>query len=71
MATLTERLEEARTALHDLRIGKSVVRFRDANGEEVTYTRANRDDLKAYIKELEDELAGVAACPRGPMRVFF
>lgn len=71
MATLTARLEEAKAALHDLRIGKSVVRVRDANGDEITYTRANRDDLKAYIKELEDEIAGTVACRPAPMRVFF
>lgn len=71
---LQTRLKEARNALHQLMIGRSVVEVTDQNGEKLRYTAANRTDLKQYVAELEAELA---ACQNGgdyshlgPMRVW-
>lgn len=69
MATLQERLEEAKQALHDLALGKAMVEFRDSNGEVVRYNVANEPRLRRYIQELEAEIAGQACS--GPMRPLF
>lgn len=55
MATPAERLAEARDALHQLRIGKSVVTVHSAEGDSITYTAADRADLRAYVDELARE----------------
>ncbi len=68
MATLTERLAEAEEAYHKLMLGEAVVRFRDANGEEVSYGATSRSSLAAYIADLKRQL-GIGST--GPMRVFF
>lgn len=54
--TLQQRLCEAETAYHSLLLGKSVVQFRDANGETLTYTVANRTALAAYIDDLKRQI---------------
>ena len=69
MATLTERLTEAEAAYHDLLIGKAVVEVRDANGETIRYTLANRAALSAYIEDLKRQIGSVSVS--GPMRPFF
>lgn len=56
MATLAERLVEAEAAYHDLVIGKAVVEVRDANGETLRYTVANRAALAAYIEDLKRQV---------------
>ncbi|MBB5985923.1 gpW family head-tail joining protein [Sphingobium lignivorans] len=73
MASLQERLTEAQDALHDLVIGKAVVRCRDADGSEVTYTQATRSSLMAYIAKLERDIAASsnAAPCYAPMRLIF
>lgn len=63
MATLAERLVEAEAAYHDLQLGKAMVEFRDANGESVRYTAANRRELKIYIDNLKVTIAGVGDGP--------
>lgn len=68
MATLQERLDEAKAAQHDLLIGKAVVELRDSNGEIIRYTPANRAALAAYIADLERQLDDTC---RGPMRPMF
>ena len=58
-ATLTQRLSEAETALHSLMIGNNTTTVKLAMGDgarEVTYTPANRNDLKAYIQTLRGQL---------------
>lgn len=57
MATLTERLADAEAAYHDLMIGKTLVEFRDSNGETVRYTPANRGALIGYITDLRRQIA--------------
>lgn len=56
--TNAEKLEQAQSALHQLRIGKrkATVRYGDRT---VTYSQADLEDLKRYVAELE-ELEGVA-----------
>jgi hypothetical protein len=76
MATLIElqtRLAEAETALHNALIGKGVVEVRDFNGERVTYTKADTSSLRAYIKQLQDQIAALLGntVTSGPMRIFF
>ncbi|BBU54062.1 hypothetical protein KU6B_03270 [Mameliella alba] len=58
MATLAERLAEAENALHDLLLGQQSVEVRDSNGESVRFTPAKREALRAYIRQLTDEIAG-------------
>lgn len=74
MATLTlsQMLDEARDAYHDLQIGKAVALARDSNGEEVRYTQADRSALSSYIDSLERQLSPeTCAAPIGPMRLVF
>jgi len=56
VATLVEQLSEARDAYHALQTGRAAVRFRDSNGEDVTYTPANLAKLAVYIRELERQV---------------
>lgn len=49
-------LREAKTALHELRTGSRMARCQDQNGEQVTWFKADLQDLKAYVNELEDAL---------------
>lgn len=76
MATLVElqaRLVEAETALHNALIGRGVQEVRDFNGERIIYSKMNPSALRAYIKELQDQIAVLLGTPNasGPMRIFF
>lgn len=78
MATLVElqtRLAEAETALHNAIIGKGVAEVRDFNGEMVRYSKTDTASLRAYIKELQDQIAVLLGTPNttttGPMRIYF
>lgn len=57
MADCAQRLAEAREALHQLQLGKQVVKVEvhGAPGRSVTYTPANIEQLKRYIAALEAE----------------
>ena len=68
MATTADLLTEAKAAYHRLLMGTSAVEIRDSNGESIRYTSANASRLKAYIAELEGELAGTSAAARRPLR---
>lgn len=65
MATLSleQRLADAEAAYHDLLTGKAVAEVRDANGETLRYTQANRGALSAYISAMKRELGGAAQGP--------
>ena len=76
MATLQEltaQLTEARAVLHDWRLGKVARTYRDANGEEVTYSTEGLRGLAAYIADLERQIAVLNGTPTPgrPMRVWF
>jgi len=68
--TLQQQLDEAKSAYHDLVIGKAVVELVDGNGERVRYSSANRQALASYIADLELRIAEAPICS-GPMRPFF
>ena len=51
--------------------GESVRELTDENGEKVTYTAANRRDLKNHIAEVRRYLAGAAEDVVGPAEVYF
>lgn len=55
---ITERLKEARDAMHALNLGQNAVEIRDSNGDSIRYTPANASRLKQYIYELEAMLKG-------------
>ncbi|MER8924356.1 gpW family head-tail joining protein [Mesorhizobium sp. M0859] len=61
-------LGEAKAAYHRLMIGEAAVEVRDSDGQTIRYTSANASRLKAYIAELEQQLAGTTACARRPLR---
>lgn len=54
----SERLSEARDALHRLSIGESVVEVRDQSGESIRYFPTTMKALERYIASLEREVAG-------------
>lgn len=56
-------LDEARRAYHKLALGLSPREVVDSNGERVTFTAANRQDLANYITKLEGELAARSESP--------
>lgn len=70
MAVTQTLLDEAEAAYHALITGRAVVKFRDQNGEEVSYNQASRLGLLAYIQDLKRQLGQVTLSP-GPMRVWF
>lgn len=70
LPTPQERLTEAKAALHALLTGTSVVEVRDADGSAVTYSRASAAGLRAYIQDLQAEVAGMSRV-RGPLKVSF
>ncbi len=72
-ASVQQLLEAARTAYHNLMVGKSVREIVDQNGERVTFTAANADRLKSYIADLEAQISrgGVTASSRRPAIPYF
>lgn len=66
--TVDERLAEARTALHQLQLGKGEIEV-SYDGQTVKYAKADIGRLKAYISELEAEKKGLPA--RGNIRLSF
>jgi predicted regulator of Ras-like GTPase activity (Roadblock/LC7/MglB family) len=55
-ATLTQRLADASLAYHRLMTGRLASTVVDQNGERVTFSAANADQLKAYIDDLKSQL---------------
>lgn len=66
--TTEQLLADAQLQYHKLLTGRSVVEFRDQNGELMRYTQSSATRLAAYIQQLKVELGQASA---GPMRVFF
>jgi hypothetical protein len=63
LPTVQERLNAARIAYHNLMIGRSAREVVDQNGERVTFTAANKQNLYAYIRELESQLPTAPSIP--------
>lgn len=63
---LQQRLAEAQTALHDLSVGKKVVRI-GSSDKQLSFTQADIRQLRSYVGRLQIELAiragGSAAQP--------
>ena len=71
LLTPQQRLAEAQTALHALMTGTAVVEVRDSTGESVRFfTQVNIARLRAYIRDLQAEIAGLSPAVR-PMRPIF
>lgn len=69
--TTTQKLDEARTALHKLLTGQKTVSVR-YEGRSVEYSRSDIAELRTYIRELERELEieqGVTTTSRRPFGV--
>jgi hypothetical protein len=67
-------LAEAELALHKLLTGQAEVTVTFGSGKSVTYTAASIAQLKAYIADLENQVAecdGTTPCKRGPIRFVF
>ncbi|MEW6092291.1 MAG: gpW family head-tail joining protein [Pseudomonadota bacterium] len=56
MATVAERLAEARDARHRLLTGEMEAEIRTADGESVKYAQTDVTRLDSYIAELEVQL---------------
>lgn len=69
--TAAQRLAEAKDALHAILTGRGVQRVQDQSGEAITYSTANVTRLRAYIKELEAEVAGTTPATGGFIRPMF
>lgn len=73
MASLIEQLADARSVLHEWRLGRLAREYTDANGERVAYSAEGLRGLTAYIADLERQIAALngTAAPGRPMRVWF
>lgn len=63
-----QQLTEARSALHRLIIGESMVSLQ-RDGKRVEFAQANRGDLERYIAHLESQLGVGQPRRRGPAGV--
>lgn len=73
MACDQAKLQAAKDALHNLVTGQMAKVIVDQNGERVEFQLANRDALRAYIRELEADCNAVSGIPRptGPFGFTF
>ena len=69
MIITMQMLLDAQQAYHDLMTGAAIVEVRDQNAETIRYSKANKNDLFAYIEWLKGQL-GMTVAPSGPMRVW-
>jgi hypothetical protein len=67
MATVDDRISEAKSALHELVLGRRTATI-SRNGKSVTYTQTNRVDLERYIAQLKLSKSGAR---RRPMRPYY
>jgi len=56
LATLNTWLTEAQLALHDLSVGKKVVKIGTAD-KQLTFTQADIRQLRSYVGRLQTEIA--------------
>jgi hypothetical protein len=62
--TLDEKISEAEDALHELSLGRRVVKV-SRNGKAMEYSAANRVDLELYIVRLKNEKNTSSRRPMG------
>lgn len=70
MVVTQTMIDDAEAAYAALMTGKAVSKFKDSNGEEVTYNVANANKLAIYIQFLKS-LYDTTGPGSGPMRVWF
>jgi polyhydroxyalkanoate synthesis regulator phasin len=72
LTTLQTRLSEAEDALHKLLTGQKAVSVSD-EGQSVTFTQSNIEELRAYINELRNQIADLSGVSRrrGPIYASF
>jgi hypothetical protein len=70
IATLQTWLDEARRAYHALQTGRLTVELRHGL-KTIVYNRANLHDLRAYIAQLEAQIAAGAAYRPSGVGVIF
>lgn len=56
LATLSARLTESQTALHDLSVGKKVVKI-GTGDKQLSFSQADVRQLRQYISRLQTEIA--------------
>ncbi len=62
--TLQERITEAENALHELSLGKRVVKI-TRNGKSLEFGQTDSVSLRRYITELKNQLGGSRRRPMG------
>ena len=62
--TLQERITEAENALHELTLGKRVVKI-TRNGKALEFGQTDSVSLRRYITELKNQLGGSRRRPMG------
>jgi gpW len=65
------RLNEAETALHRLQIGQAFVKVTLPDGSSTEFKAANINELRGYILDLRDQLAGIGRRKHGAINVIF
>lgn len=74
MATVQERLDEAKDAYHALNTGTMPRVIVDMDGQRTEFVAANASKLYAYIQMLEAQIPPVGICPPvvgGPVGFLF
>lgn len=71
LATLEQRLDEAEEAHHKLMMGDRAVDISWADGQSVSFQKAEIRKLENYIQELKNDIARAkGASKRGPIQVW-
>lgn len=70
MVVTQTMIDEAEAAYAALMTGRMTTKFKDSNGEEVTYNVANANKLAIYIQLLKSQF-DTSGPGSGPMRVWF
>lgn len=71
LETLQARLIEARSAYHSLITGTLARVVVDVDGSRVEFSATNRQQLYAYIQELEGLIAPTTPAVTGPLGYYF
>lgn len=74
-AEILNRLNEAKAALHAVRIGGVVRSITDSDGSRIEYSQANMNNLTSYVALLQAQydacVAGTGAVVTRPVNYFF
>lgn len=75
-SAIEQKLKDATASYHDLMMGRAVRVLVDQNGERIEYQSSNKNQLAAYIEQLQSQLDDcLSGTPtdrvKGPMRFFY